>query len=162
MPDPFTTPRVCRRFKPSFGSNDVRPAIPVHISGADAVSVAFIAHDVFDELSAIEFIPGERSVRISELGKYFICLAVVVQIDQESKLNGETFVDGMLDPDSLRTGISPPAQGFSKPGTAHNIHAPIAIHVNGEIAEIVHVSVCVRQLPEFMGRPTRPRIPILA
>src|SRR3954467_410656 len=83
MKNPLAVPWIGGSFEPSFRSQNVSSAIPIHIACANSMPIAGIADRVLPNAAmAVAFIPGERMF-VAELRKNFSRLAVVIQVHQE-------------------------------------------------------------------------------
>src|SRR4051812_15748330 len=78
MKFPFSGARVGGRFKPALGCDDVVPTVAVDVTGADAVAVTLRRDDVLYPLLVLDFVPGERGIRVTELRQEFAGFAVVI------------------------------------------------------------------------------------
>src|SRR5206468_1040155 len=102
---------------PAVRSQYVISPVAIDISSSNAVTITPGADNMFRNAAmVIPFKPGERGVRVTELGKNLLLFAVIVEVDEELKLDGRTGSDYVFLPDSLgRTGILPPGDLLAEP-----------------------------------------------
>src|SRR3984957_3463888 len=162
MKRPVLLPRIGWSLQPTFRSQDVVPPIAVHIPHTNTVPVAMGAHNVFrDSALSVSLIPGERAIG-SELRQNLVGFAVVIKIDQKGKLDGRSGCDGMFFPHFSRSsGIAPPCQRLRKPSGGHQVNITVAIHIQGQRRQIIHVIADVVYFAEAMLGPSRGLVPIL-
>ena len=128
------------RFQPAFGREDVVAPVAIDIAHTDAVAVALPADDVLHPLAVLQFEPGQRNIGAVELGEQLLRLAVIIEVHQEGEFRGTAGIDfvdrpraaalpRILQPDDLRREIT----------ELHDVHPAVAIHVDGDIGEVVDV-----------------------
>jgi hypothetical protein len=160
---PTAGARICRRFEPAARCQDVCPPVIINISRPDAVAVAPIADDVSGECALPHLVPRLRCAIL--LRDDLVRLAVVVDVRQDRELDVEARMDLRFLPGRRRRcapGILPPGNALREPRHGDDIGIAVAIHVDGQIAEVVDVLLGEIQIAEPVLRPRWRFVPVLA
>jgi len=117
------------------------------------VAVALIADLVRDPRTVLHLVPSLR--RAVLLRDDLVGLAIVVHVGEHGELDVEAGVDVRFLPGRCgRTaGVFPPRDLLREPRDADKVGIPIAVHIDGEVAEVVVVVVREVQLAEPVFRP---------
>jgi hypothetical protein len=163
MPCPSAAAQINGRLEPAFRRNDIGAAIAINVPGADAMPITVRADNVLGPRPSPELIPGQRSLRIAELGQQLSLLSVVVNVDQKCEFHGRDLFNDMTAPRAVAaSGILPPLQAAAEPGAAYDIHVAVLIDIDRQIAEVIDIVLDELNLAKLMTRPFRAFVPILA
>src|SRR4051812_31764062 len=102
-------------------------------------------------------------MRVPEFGENFVGFAIIIEIDQESELDGKALLDGLGSPFGLPAAaawVLPPPQGTAEPGAAYDVGMPVAINVERQVAEVIDIAVAIGDLAEAVAFPGRRLVPV--
>ena len=151
------------RFEPALGREDVVAPVAIDIAHADAVAVALVADDVFHPLAILQFEPCERNIGAVELGEQFLLLAVVVEVHQEGEFGGAAGIDFVDCPRAAALpGILQPDDFGGEVAELDDVNPAVAIHVEGDVGEVVDVVGVEVDRAEGMLDPVGRFVPVLA